>query len=130
MPVKKTVCIEDNCDVLTRGKRCVKHRYSSTKVWTNKGDAQRNHAYKRKYNLTLEEVYFLFSVFHGKCGICKNNVILPTKTRGQPLNAMVIDHNHKTGNVRGILCGACNKGIGFLKDDPKLLKKAMEWCDD
>jgi len=48
------------------------------------------------------------------CGICKG------KTRG-------IDHDHKTGKIRGSLCQTCNVGIGMFKDSPILLRKAIRY---
>ena len=40
-------------------------------------------------------------------------------------NNLTIDHCHKTGKFRGMLCSKCNRGIGFFKDDIKLLEKAI-----
>lgn len=38
-------------------------------------------------------------------------------------------HCHKTGKVRGLLCFNCNTGIGKLKDDIELLKRAVEYLE-
>ena len=55
------------------------------------------------------------------CAICETDFsTLPQKHRH-------VDHCHKTGLVRGWLCHGCNLGIGNLKDDPKLLRKAAEY---
>jgi hypothetical protein len=40
---------------------------------------------------------------------------------------IVLDHNHKTGKVRGWICDSCNTGIGRFKDDIELLKRAMKF---
>jgi hypothetical protein len=38
-----------------------------------------------------------------------------------------VDHNHKTGVIRGLLCKTCNVGIGYLKDSPLLLMAAADY---
>jgi hypothetical protein len=37
-----------------------------------------------------------------------------------------VDHCHQTGIVRGAICHSCNKGIGILKDDPAILRRAID----
>ncbi len=58
----------------------------------------------------------------GRCAICDT-----TTPRGR--GTWHADHDHKTGLVRGLLCNACNVGLGFLKDDPVLLRKAAEYLE-
>jgi len=44
-----------------------------------------------------------------------------------PRARLHIDHNHKTGKYRGLLCDNCNLGLGHFKDSPALLAKAIEY---
>ena len=57
----------------------------------------------------------------GVCAICA--------TLAPQGGVLHIDHSHTTGEVRGALCVACNTGIGQLKDDPGLLRKAAEYLE-
>ena len=61
--------------------------------------------------------YSLFS-----CPICKKLSIPGIKK-------IVLDHNHKTGKVRGYVCESCNTGIGRFDDDIEILKGAIDWIN-
>ena len=67
----------------------------------------------RDYGLSVEQYNELLKDHDESCAICSRRVPL------------CIDHDHKTGEVRGLLCGNCNSGIGMLGDDPRLLEKAI-----
>jgi hypothetical protein len=84
-------------------------------------------ARKKKYNLEVGEFDGLWIVFRGKCGICNRDMKMPAKGQGQQLDVVAIDHDHATGLVRGLLCNACNKGIGLFNDNPELLRSAAKW---
>lgn len=73
---------------------------------------------KQRYGLSLDEYDAIFRRQYGRCSICKR--------RGQKL---YVDHNHATGEVRGLLCRLCNSGIGYLRDDVKLLRAAVEYLE-
>jgi hypothetical protein len=129
MTKKIKKCNKEDCDNLTYGKLCKHHSYEARKIYTEKGLAQRKYHLKVKYGLTLEEFDLLWIIARGNCSICEQPLIMPTKSKGQPLNAVAIDHDHSTGNVRGLLCNACNKGLGLFKDDPVRLNKAKEYLE-
>jgi len=74
-----------------------------------------------KFKTTMEEFMALLSSCAGRCDIC-----------GIPLSQsnMVIDHNHKTNKVRGLLCRKCNIGIGLLKDSVHVIEAAKKYLEE
>lgn len=63
-----------------------------------------------RYGLTPQSEAFLLSAQDGRCGICERAL------HGLPRGDVVIDHDHSTGAVRGILCRRCNTTLGLLGD--------------
>ncbi len=98
-------------------------------VEQEKRSYQREHAMKKKYGIDNDGFDCLWIAFKGKCGICEQQLSMPLPQRGQPRNVVVIDHDHESGNIRGLLCNSCNKAIGLLNDDPKLCKRAQIWLN-
>jgi hypothetical protein len=90
----------------------------------------RNWHIKKKYGFENDEFDAWWIVFKGKCGICNNDLKMPLPQRGQPLNVVAIDHDHKTGKIRGLLCNACNKGLGLFHDSPDLLISAIRYLEN
>lgn len=72
------------------------------------------------YGITPEQYDALLESQGGTCGICKLN----KPHRGE---FMCVDHCHSTGDVRGILCGDCNRAIGLLKDNVESLRSAIKY---
>jgi hypothetical protein len=60
----------------------------------------------------------------GKCAICHSH-IAKERIRVGDVSAAVIDHDHRTNAVRGLLCNSCNMGIGNLKDSVDFLQSAI-----
>ena len=73
-----------------------------------------------KYGLTIEQYNGIFEKQGGACAICG----LSPDTR-----ALDIDHHHGTGEVRGLLCNTCNRGLGLFKDDVAVLRSAVAYLE-
>ena len=80
-----------------------------------------------KYDLTLTEYDELLSAQECKCAICGTHVTEAVLGRSHHLH---VDHNHNTGEVRGLLCWECNSGLGKFKDDVSVLLKAVEYLTE
>ena len=73
---------------------------------------------KKAYGITIDEYEEIEKNQGGVCAICngKNND-----------RRLAVDHCHTTGKVRGLLCGNCNRGIGYFKDSKILLEKTIKY---
>ena len=76
---------------------------------------------KSKYGMTLTENNVLLQKQNNKCKICLVEFSNVTPN---------VDHCHITNEVRGILCGPCNRGLGIFKDDIKVLTKAINYLEE
>lgn len=92
---------------------------SSCRKCRNARYARQNRArrYERVYDITLEKYEELLKKQDGVCGICK-----------QPQSTLLcVDHNHDTGEVRGLLCTPCNRGLGLLGDTIINIQNAYDY---
>jgi hypothetical protein len=78
----------------------------------------------KKYGLTVEEYNRILHDQDGKCAIRGCNRTGKDEARGSRLH---VDHDHKTGAVRGLLCSHCNTGLGKFLDSPDKLQAAIEY---
>jgi len=108
-------------------KDCSKQRMK--KLYDDNPNLKREHSTRNKlktnYGLTPEDRIRMLEECDYKCQICRTEVQLPVVNGGSK-NAN-IDHYHTTGEVRGILCGHCNKGLGHFRDDPAIIAKAIQY---
>lgn len=82
-----------------------------------KKEARKASRLKNRYGLTTEEFNLMLKLQHNTCAICINP-------------AVVVDHDHVTGKVRGLLCSQCNAALGFLEDNIVYLKNAIEYLEE
>ena len=74
---------------------------------------------RRKFKLTEEEYTTLINRSQGLCEVCNN-----------PMgDKRCIDHDHKTGEIRGVLCNKCNTALGLVGDDVATLTKLIQYLE-
>ena len=88
--------------------------------WRRKSARYRRAASTRqRRGFTPEQAAELLRAQGNVCGICA--APSPGKKDWHA------DHDHRTGKIRGMLCGNCNRGIGYLRDDPRILQEAIDY---
>lgn len=74
----------------------------------------RIHWYMRKYGMTYEKKSLMFSEQKGLCAICKKLMELDNRCH--------VDHDHETGEIRGLLCNKCNSGLHYIENKQYTIK--------
>ncbi|NJO48289.1 MAG: hypothetical protein HC840_01075 [Leptolyngbyaceae cyanobacterium RM2_2_4] len=78
-------------------------------------EKRRNQKLRETYGITLLDYQKMAEDQKSACGICNS------------YGKLFVDHNHSTGTVRELLCHGCNSGIGFFREDPILMEKAIKY---
>jgi hypothetical protein len=82
----------------------------------------------RRFEVSVDWYYEKLNKQNNLCAICNNPETRKSRTEGK-ICALVIDHCHKTGKLRELLCHHCNAGIGHFRDDIDLLKRAITYLE-
>jgi len=88
----------------------------------NNPEKRKKYRLKYRFGISLEEYDRLFEKQNGVCAICGE----PANRRG----SLDVDHDHDTGEIRGLLCWNCNTGIGKFKENAALLKRAAKYLEE
>ena len=79
---------------------------------------------RHRYGLEYSDYLKIVEEQKGVCAICGEPP--DVNQRKKRLN---IDHCHKTGQIRGLLCDLCNRALGLLRDDTKLLERSIQYLN-
>jgi hypothetical protein len=89
--------------------------------------ARLNHV-RRKYNLDAADYLQMINEQGNLCAICKQPETWTTKYGD--VRPLAVDHCHKTGKVRGLLCTRCNATLGYVDDNVQILKDAIAYLEN
>jgi hypothetical protein len=87
-------------------------------------EATKNIELKKKFGITREQYAAMHANQSGRCAICgkEESAVIRGKTV-----SLAVDHCHRTGKIRGLLCSSCNPGIGNFMDSIELLQSAIDY---
>lgn len=123
----RSICLE--CKVkLNDGNWPVYHQrkhYRLCRSCTNKkANVKSRQNNIKRYGVTLQEYNYLFEKQNGVCRICSKP---ETSTNKHGIKQLSINHSHKIGKVRGLLCSKCNCMLGLANDNIDILKEAINY---
>lgn len=95
------------------------YRKAGKKHWNKLDDKKKHAKWLRRYNLKQEDYLNMFNNQNGCCKICNQKCI-----SGMNLS---VDHCHKTGTVRGLLCRKCNTALGMFNDNIEYFEEAIKY---
>ena len=78
---------------------------------------------KRRYDISRTQYESLLQLQGGRCAICRRG------PEGSGKKKLTVDHDHLTGEVRGLLCNHCNVALGNLRDDPLVVRAALAYLE-
>jgi hypothetical protein len=105
-----------------------KRRMAAANAAWRAANPERLRSYRREaglrkgYGIGMADFDTQLAAQGGSCAICASTACPTGK-------ALSVDHDHETGELRGILCGNCNMAIGCLQDDPRLLRSAIAYLE-
>lgn len=105
--------------------RCKSCAKEDTQLWKEQQSSKRlkDLYYKRTYGMSLDEFSMLLETQQNKCKLCYRDVTI----EGLGPDRAVVDHCHKDGHVRGILCNECNRALGYFHDNIQALENAVDY---
>lgn len=123
--VKRKVCKNSGTD-LVHAKRPAPHpgpRCSTCHGCVRKDRKQIAHGKRVEsvYGISIEQYWMIYEAQGGVCFICR-------RAKGNGKKKLSVDHNHQTGEVRGLLCTPCNRGVlGHLRDDRDAVLRVLAY---
>lgn len=120
-------CPNKSTGKIYRSSRCKSCKASACRDWNKQHGKTKllNGNLVKRFGITLENFTAMLVQQGGVCAIC-GQPPLNTNRRNWRLN---VDHCHKTGAVRALLCSNCNNGLGCFHDDAALLRKAISYLE-
>lgn len=114
-------------------KLCTRQKLKERRQKPDYPEKQRFFFMQWKYGLTQQEFRKILALQEGKCAVCgtqSSDVERPGFTRsGKKNKGLVVDHDHNTGAIRGLLCDRCNRAIGLLRESAMVLAKAAAYVE-
>ena len=113
----------------SRHARAYEARVAASPEWSARvARREREAAILRRYGITVEKYQALLAAQGGRCACC-GRADQGRKWGGKHDLRLLVDHDHTTGEIRGLVCHRCNVGIGSLGDDVNGVRRALVYLE-
>jgi Recombination endonuclease VII len=103
-----------------------KYKTRRHELYLSNKDEYKNNSLLKKFGITLDQYNKMLESQNGVCAICgKDETVIDGKSK--IVRSLAVDHNHKTGKVRGLLCVKCNNMLGLINENEQILLKTLEY---
>lgn len=109
----------------SRKKRAAYARQYRARKMSEDPHFHRNWSLKRKFGINSDQYKKMLEFQNSLCAICKE--VERTKANSNRVQQFGVDHCHKTGKIRGLLCSQCNTALGSFRDNEVFLQAAISY---
>ena len=96
-------------------------------IWDRKNvHHSKNYHLLKTYGMTLKEYEEMVQLSGNTCYVCGEGETRHHHLSGRIVD-LAVDHCHKTGKIRGLLCTKCNQAVGLLRDNPKIARSLADY---
>lgn len=115
--------------------RTREHLNENARNWVNKNKERRRLQGRKSFlmktfGISMEDFDLMAAKQNYKCAICQMVPEIKIDSRGRTIETLCIDHDHKTGKMRALLCRPCNSALGLFKDNTITVKNAVQYLED
>jgi len=100
------------------------HKKRNPNLYKQDASSYRHRTLRSRYGIGHDDYLKMLEDQDGGCVICF------AQSDTQKHGVLCVDHNHETGEVRGLLCNSCNTSLGRMGDDPQRLLRAAQYLLD
>ena len=113
-------CRECANEIARRRNATAKGKAEKQAYYQRRKRQQRDNTLRREFGITIDQYEAMLVEQNNVCAICGG----VDKSK-----SLAVDHDHKTGKVRSLLCGRCNPAVGFLLDNPEYARKVLAYIE-
>lgn len=115
-------CNKEAHDIYVETNRKKLNKYVKIRYRKNGMESAREYGLQKRYGISIFDYEALLKEQNNRCALCQ-------KHSSEFSRRFDTDHCHDSQKIRGLLCVACNRGLGLLKDDPEVLKRAIAYLE-